>query len=266
MSMELPRTEHEMNAYKNVILSSQEGRGLVYSGKFYHLCYEPYTPDIASLKCEGVELTIKRNLDDVIDFNPVVILFKDKKTGFIESLNGKVPVPFKIRFKEQCDKMIAVINEFDEHNRKVKETAEAVVQCKVNIDNLVSEITNGQSVSYVKMLDENTQKALEGGSFIKNPKNTDLFMADSTVGSPIIKEQPTTKPKPPVIIGELNKPSKVKIYKEKSAIVCPVMEPHDEHSWQGKTVGYMPNTNQNWNNNTVLNATYKVRSYPLDQM
>jgi hypothetical protein len=180
MAMELPRIAEEQNAYNNVILASEHGKGVAFSGKFYHLCYGRYTPNSQTLKCEGISLVIKSNIDQSPG-KPIIVKFEPEKIGVLDSLNGKVAKPFKVRLKEATDKQIAVIEEFDDHNRKVKETAEKIVQCHMNIDNLMTEITSGTAISHITMIEDqaNAQKALKAAEE-KVEAESERFMSEST--------------------------------------------------------------------------------------
>lgn len=251
MEIEVPRTEQEANAYRNMILSSEHGKGLVFSGGFYHILYESYIPNPKTLKCEGIALKIKQNLDNKdADFRQETVLFEDEKIGLLDSINGKTPRPFKIRFKEKCDEMIAVVTEFDNHNRKVKESAESVVKCKMSIDDLVSEVTGGKSVSHVKMIaeQENVQKALPESTKIINPKDAGLFVMDNIKSES--KPEHIKQPELEVIIRDISRKASVS---SRETINDP------EHSWQGKIIGYHPNTNRSWGERYINAEFSEVR-------
>ena len=164
MSMELPKIKEERNAYENLIRSSDNGKGTIYTGIFYHLEYQSHTPDNKTLKCEGVQLIIvANNYDYECNFAPIVVPFKEP-IGLIDTINGKIETPFKIRLADAIATMKNKIVQFDDHNRKVKETAEKIVQCKVNIDNVISEITGGQSIPCSRMIEESKVKELPPGA------------------------------------------------------------------------------------------------------
>jgi hypothetical protein len=163
--MELPKNVDERNAYDNFILNANTGKGTVYTGGYYHVVYQSYIEDPKSMKCEGVELIILKNKDDTpFDFKKVVVSFTEN-LSVIDKLNGKLPRPFKERLKEGIDTQIGFVKEHDNHNKRVKETAEKVVKCQIKIDDMMSELTGGQAVSYRKMLEiEESNKQLPPGT------------------------------------------------------------------------------------------------------
>jgi hypothetical protein len=202
MSMELPKIKEERNAYENLIRSSDNGKGTIYAGIFYRLEYQSHTPDPKSLKCEGVQLTITaNNYNYECNFAPMVVPFKEK-IGLIDTINGRIEVPFKIRLAEAIATMKNKIIQFDDHNRKVKETAEKVVQCKANIDNLISEITGGQSIPCSKMLEESNVKELLPATI----ETVVSGFAKSSVAPPADK---TTPCYPTVVMTELERKNKM---------------------------------------------------------
>jgi hypothetical protein len=160
MVMELPKSRDERELYENKILSNQNyGKGVIYKGGYYYLDYRAHTPNVATLHCEGVVLTIRRNKDQSPDdFAPVVVPY-DKEVRFIDGLKGTPILPFKARLKIETNIMIQKIKDHDEHVRRVNETADNVVACKMKIDDIMSEITDGQAVSYAKMIEEQEKLA-----------------------------------------------------------------------------------------------------------
>jgi hypothetical protein len=157
--MELPKTVEEKNAYVNMIRSDQNGRGVAYIGACYHLEYYHYTPSLVSLKCEGVILNILKNGTNESDPQyPPVVVRKEGELSVFDKLNGKESLPFKIRLKEAITAETGKIQAWDDHNRRVKETAERVVKCHIQIDDIVSEVTGGESRT-LKQLAEEQEKA-----------------------------------------------------------------------------------------------------------
>jgi len=153
--MELPKTIEEKNAYINLIRADQNGQGIAYTGACYHLKYYPYTPNQVSLKCEGVILKILKNGTNEPDpMYPQVIVRMEGELSVIDKLNGKVNLPFKVRLKEAITIEVGKIQAWDDHNRRVKETAENVVKCHIQIDDIVSEVTGGESKTLKQLAEE----------------------------------------------------------------------------------------------------------------
>lgn len=267
MEIELPRLTEEWNAYKNLINSSNDGKGIVFKGNFYRLEYEQYTKDTVSMQCAGVKLTIRKNLDNTVgDFKDEIVLFDEDPRSIIDKLNGKPLIPFKIRFKEKCTKMIESIKDFDNHNKKVEETAKNIIKCRMNIDSLVSEITNGESVTYSKLISDemNNTRLLEGPVGVKPSINRDaMFMI--TPDEQAEKERPKVESNGESAVSDSESGSK---HAEPILIWDGVSKDHLNPSMVAKAIDDLKNKSDSDNKkkmygvcrDTVIDAKYTVRT------
>lgn len=161
---------NERKIYEEEILKDKTGCGTIYTGEVYHLDYQPLRKDSRSLKCIGITLIIRKNLNPQYynEFSIEIIKFE---SPYIGGILGFYTHPDPRIFQERLAEAINIqknrIIEKENHLRAIKESAEKVVKCQIKLDQTVKEVagitgSSQDSLAQIDMVAKEFKRIEEG--------------------------------------------------------------------------------------------------------